>query len=48
MGHIAYSYLKGKIDRFKPAPSGNPHLWMLIDAGPDSFFATLTSTSPSR
>lgn len=45
MGHIAYSYLKGKIDRFKPAPSGNPHLWMLIDAGPDSFFATVNVQS---
>ncbi|SIT46183.1 conserved hypothetical protein [Paraburkholderia ribeironis] len=45
MGHIQYSTLKGKIDRFKPAPSGNPHLWMLVDAGPDSFFATVNVQS---
>ncbi|SDI38830.1 Uncharacterized protein YukJ [Paraburkholderia steynii] len=45
MGHIEYSYLKGKIDRFKPAPSGNPHLWMLVDIGGDSFFATVNVQS---
>lgn len=45
MGQINYSCLKGKIDRFKPAPSGNPHLWMLVDAGGDSFFATVNVQS---
>ncbi|REG49562.1 uncharacterized protein YukJ [Paraburkholderia sp. BL6669N2] len=45
MGQINYSCLKGKIDRFKPAPAGNPHLWMLIDAGSDSFFATVNVQS---
>jgi uncharacterized protein YukJ len=45
MAQINYSCLKGKIDRFKPAPSGNPHLWLLVDAGPDSFFATVNVQS---
>lgn len=45
MGQINYSCLKGKIDRFKPAPAGNPHLWMLIDVGSDSFFATVNIQS---
>ncbi|WP_233808992.1 DUF2278 family protein [Paraburkholderia sp. HP33-1] len=45
MGQINYSHLKGKIDRFKPAPSGNPHLWMLVDGGSDSFFATVNVQS---
>lgn len=45
MAKINYSYLKGKIDRFKPAPSGNPHLWILVDAGPESFFATVNVQS---
>lgn len=45
MGQINYSHLKGKIDRFKPAPSGNPHLWMLVDAGSDSYFATVNVQS---
>ena len=45
MATINYSVLKGKINTFKPAPSGNPHLWMLIDAGSESFFATLNVQS---
>jgi len=42
---IDYSSLKGKIDRFKPAPSGNPHLWILLDAPQQSFFATVNVQS---
>jgi len=42
---INYSCLKGKIDRFKPAPSENPHLWMLVDTDTDSFFATINVQS---
>ncbi|BEH22860.1 branched-chain amino acid transport ATP-binding protein [Burkholderia pseudomallei] len=45
MGQINYSYLKGKIDRFKPAPTGNPHLWMLVDVGSDTVFATVNVQS---
>ncbi|MFL9898021.1 DUF2278 family protein [Paraburkholderia fungorum] len=45
MGQINYSCLKGKIDRFKPAPVGNPHLWMLVEVGSDSFFATVNVQS---
>jgi uncharacterized protein YukJ len=45
MGQINYSCLKGKIDRFEPAPAGNPHLWMLVGAGSDSFFATVNIQS---
>lgn len=45
MGQINYSYLKGKIDRFKPAPTGNPHLWMLVDVAQDTVFATVNVQS---
>ena len=45
MGQIDYSYLKGKIDRYKPAPTGNPHLWMLVDVGSDTVFATVNVQS---
>lgn len=45
MGTINYSRLKGKVSRFNPAPTGNPHLWLLVDAGTDTFFATVNVQS---
>lgn len=46
MPHIAYSCLRGKVHAFAPAqPAGNPHLWVLLDAGGQQWFATVNVRS---
>jgi uncharacterized protein YukJ len=46
MPHIAYSCLRGKVHAFAPAaPATNPHLWVLLDAGGQQWFATINVRS---
>jgi uncharacterized protein YukJ len=46
VGHINYVCLRGKIHAFAPAaPSANPHLWVILDAGGQQWFATINVRS---
>ena len=45
MGHVNYSCLRGKVHAFAPAPAGNPHLWVLLEAGGRLWFATINVRS---
>jgi uncharacterized protein YukJ len=46
MGKLNYSCLRGKVRAFAPAaPATNPHLWVLLDAGGQQWFATINVRS---
>ena len=46
MPHINYSCLRGKVRAFAPAaPAGNPHLWVILEAGGQQWFATINVRS---
>ncbi|MGO9740306.1 MAG: DUF2278 family protein [Roseiarcus sp.] len=46
MGHIDYRSLRGKVHAFAPAePTGNPHLWVIVEAGGAKYFATINVRS---
>jgi uncharacterized protein YukJ len=46
MGHINYVCLRGKVHAFAPAaPATNPHLWVLLEAGGQQWFATINVRS---
>jgi uncharacterized protein YukJ len=45
LGHVNYSCLRGKVHAFAPAPAGNPHLWVLLEAGGRLWFATINVRS---
>jgi uncharacterized protein YukJ len=46
MGRINYHCLRGKVRAYAPAePPGNPHLWVILDAGDRQWFATINVRS---
>ncbi len=46
MGHINYQCLRGKVHAMAPAePPTNPHLWILLDANGQQWFATINVRS---
>jgi len=45
LGHVNYSCLRGKVHAFAPAPAGNPHLWVLLEADGRLWFATINVRS---
>ena len=46
MGKLNYFCLRGKVHAFAPAaPATNPHLWVLLDAGGQQWFATINVRS---
>jgi uncharacterized protein YukJ len=46
MPHIAYSCIRGKVRDFAPAaPATNPHLWVILDAAGQQWFATINVRS---
>ena len=46
MGHINYVCLRGKAHAFAPAaPATNPHLWVILEAGGQQWFATINVRS---
>jgi uncharacterized protein YukJ len=49
MGHVNYVCLRGKLRAFAPAaPATNPHLWVLLDAGGQQWFATINVRSDKQ
>ena len=46
MAHIDYQALRGKVHAFAPAaPSSNPHLWVILEADGQQWFATINVRS---
>src|SRR5579863_9260864 len=46
MGHINYQCLRGKIHAVAPAaPPTNPHLWVILEANGEQWFATINVRS---
>ncbi len=46
MAHINYQALRGKVHAYAPAePPSNPHLWVILDAGGQKWFATINVRS---
>jgi uncharacterized protein YukJ len=46
MGHINYQCLRGKVHAVAPAaPPTNPHLWVILDANGEQWFATINVRS---
>jgi uncharacterized protein YukJ len=46
MGHISYQCLRGKVHAVAPAePPTNPHLWILLEANAEQWFATINVRS---
>jgi len=46
MSHINYNCLRGKLHAFAPAqPATNPHLWVILEAGGQLWFATINVRS---
>ena len=46
MGHINYQCLRGKVHAVAPAePPTNPHLWILLEANGEQWFATINVRS---
>ena len=46
MGHINYQCLRGKVYAVAPAaPPTNPHLWVILEANGEQWFATINVRS---
>ncbi len=46
MGRINYQCLRGKVRAYAPAePPGNPHIWVILHAGDQQWFATINVRS---
>ena len=46
MPHINYQALRGKLHAYAPAqPAGNPHLWVIVEAAGQNYFATINVRS---
>ena len=46
MAHINYQSLRGKVFAYAPAePAGNPHLWVILEAEGQKYFATINVRS---
>jgi uncharacterized protein YukJ len=46
MGHINYQCLRGKVHAVAPAePPTNPHLWVILAANGEQWFATINVRS---
>ena len=46
MSHINYQSLRGKVFAYAPAePAGNPHLWVVLEAEGQKYFATINVRS---
>ena len=46
MSHINYQSLRGKVLAYAPAePAGNPHLWVILEAEGQKYFATINVRS---